>query len=110
MEGNERLTDKELAEIRKRAEAATIGDWDYDVVDFGITNGNFMVAMAEIDSEGNPYIHAKNADLEFIAHAREDVPKLLAEVARLQADKQRLINELMRADERLVHMLMPFIK
>jgi hypothetical protein len=88
---------EELEAIRKRAEAATMGDWDYDVVDFGISNGNFMVAMAELDSEGNPYIHAKTADLEFICEAREDVPNLLAEVIRLRI-LAGMLNERLKSD------------
>ncbi|CAM3631224.1 hypothetical protein [Mesobacillus zeae] len=74
------MTEEELQAIRERAERATVGDWDYDVEDGGISNGNFMVAMADSNAEGYPYIRAKECDLEFIAASREDIPKLLAEV------------------------------
>ena len=55
------MTDR-LEEIRSRAEAATPGPWE-----IGVT-----------------YNHGRNAT--FIAHAREDIPYLLAEVERLQKD------------------------
>lgn len=84
MNETKRLTNADLAKIKKRAEAATGVEWDYDVVDGGISDGNFMVAMGVLDAEGYPVIKAKEADLEFIAHTRQDVPKLLAEVERLR--------------------------
>ncbi|MFU8688420.1 hypothetical protein ACNA6I_01180 [Rossellomorea sp. FS2] len=73
----------DLEAIQKRAEAATMGDWDYDAEDYGISNGNFMVAMADVSEKGHPFINAKDVDIKFIAHAREDVPALIAEVERL---------------------------
>lgn len=36
----------------------------------------------------------RTADLEFVAHAREDVPVLLAEVRRLQSNRAKLIEAL----------------
>jgi hypothetical protein len=95
-----KITQEELEAIRKRVEAATIGDWDYDVEDFGISNGNFMVAMAELDSEGYPFIRANTADLEFICESREDVPKLLVEIERLRLALAEIsdINEYVSGD------------
>lgn len=90
---------KQIEAIRQRAEKATLGDWDYDVEDFGISNGNFMVAMADVDAKGYPFINAKEVDLEFIAHAREDIPALLSLVAQQQAEVERLTKAL--EDERL---------
>jgi regulator of replication initiation timing len=58
------VNSKELDVIRKRAEAATPGPW-----------------FAEA---------ANTADAEFIAHARQDVPKLLAEIERLKLDNDTL--------------------
>ena len=88
-----KLTQEQIEEIRKRAEAATIGDWDYDVEDFDISNGNFMVLQGEVrESDGTTYatINAKEADLRFICGAREDIPALLAHIAELQAENKAL--------------------
>jgi uncharacterized protein (UPF0335 family) len=80
---NKKLNDEELEAIRKRVEDTSFesvyvkGDpWKgYEVRD----NGNGIV-VAET--------HTK-VDAEFIAHAREDVPKLLAEIERLNAELEK---------------------
>ncbi|MFZ7945721.1 hypothetical protein [Neobacillus sp. 19] len=104
----QRLTDEQLAEIRKRAEAATPGPWvwekfaldedDWDtempwlgnatesVMDFGDCEQYYP-------TQGTP---PNDADAEFIAHARQDVPKLLAEVARLNR-KNNLYRKALRS-------------
>jgi hypothetical protein len=74
---NSRLNAEEIEVIRKRAEDTSFerayvkGDpWKgYEVRDGG--NG---IAVAETSTK---------VDAEFIAHARQDVPKLLAEIERL---------------------------
>jgi hypothetical protein len=68
------LDDTPLAEIAARANAASKGPWkvceDYsDVLD---GNGHQIIS------------HFYDADGKFIAHARQDVPALLAEVERLK--------------------------
>jgi hypothetical protein len=96
------MTPSELQAIRERAESATPGPWrvrpdEYD--DWGVVkaflpeDGTIYVARAgagryvpshEISQHRlkgtDPYQH--NAD--FIAHARADIPALLAEIERLQ--------------------------
>jgi len=79
------MTQQELQEIQARAEAATAGPWgsridvgkqfyvftpSYGVRDFSCLSGGFE--------------HETDAD--FIAHARTDIPALLAENARLRAE------------------------
>jgi hypothetical protein len=86
---NKRLNTEELEAIRKRAEVTSFerayvkGDpWKgYEVRD----NGN-GIAIAETSTK---------VDAEFIAHAREDVPKLLAEIERLRSALEEIseINE-----------------
>lgn len=70
----------ELAAIKARCEAATPGPWRGDC---------FLY-----DSEGNDLlfgngagigVFCEDADAQFAAHAREDMPRLVAEVERLQA-------------------------
>jgi hypothetical protein len=76
-----RLTNEELAAIRERAEKATPGPW--------IDNGNEIVA------ECKPNLGIAGAisdeDAEFIAHARTDIPKLIAEVERLHANRDKAV-------------------
>jgi len=83
------MSDERLAEIKARVEAATPGPWernnlagrperevfagDYLIGDFGV--GGWK------DDEGADRVEI-NAD--FIAHARQDIPGLLAEVQRLR--------------------------
>lgn len=86
-----RLTQEELAEIRKRAEAATAGPWrweddlhDCEMPDL-INDTQSIMDFGDCEmfypTQGTP---PDIFDAEFIAHAREDVPKLLAEIERLQ--------------------------
>jgi hypothetical protein len=78
----ERLTDEQLAEISKRAEAATPGDWCiYDDIDATGERAFYLETETEIIGDTR-----KSSDAEFIAHAREDVPKLLAEIERLRSE------------------------
>lgn len=98
------MTDDELAAIRARTEAATPGPWDavklYDVTDttyiegcdFGF-NGDINVEVERAGLEypewvmigpESPQQKQIHADAEFIAHARTDIPALLAEVERLR--------------------------
>lgn len=95
------MTEKELNEIKKRADAATPGIWqvDYEVY-HGMATANvkdcaivrreigqntIIVRQPEIlnrDVQEAQQIDFQNAS--FIAHAREDIPKLLAEIERLK--------------------------
>jgi hypothetical protein len=70
---------KMLEEIRKRAEAATPGPWRE--VNLYIESGDANERLAEV---------CESVDATFIAHAREDVPKLLAEVKRLKQENNTL--------------------
>jgi hypothetical protein len=78
------LTQAELEAIRKRAEASTEGlivnerDYYEHKTARLVTNGHVYVAK----------VFTGQADAEFIANARQDVPALLAEVERLQAELQ----------------------
>jgi hypothetical protein len=85
----------ELDTIRERADAATQGatpewymDEDYKGTVRCAWSGDLIAQCIPTE-----------ADAEFIAHAREDIPKLLEEIERLRADKERLIAELKKADQ-----------
>jgi hypothetical protein len=70
--------------IEARANAATPGPWWAEEHRHTITgDAEWVVWMREDKMSDNTILGEEDA--EFIAHAREDVPKLIAEVRRLQA-------------------------
>jgi hypothetical protein len=77
----------DLDAIEARAKAATPGPWrkqprlsiDGSVESEAMGKGGVPAMMVDIDSERS------RVDAEFIAHARKDVPDLVAEVRRLRA-------------------------
>ncbi|MEM6274503.1 MAG: hypothetical protein AAF735_04605 [Myxococcota bacterium] len=83
----EGLNDSELAAIEARCEAATAGPWVSYIEGRDHTSGSNFIMTGSEDSRG-PDIElsgATNADQDFIAHARQDIPRLLAEIARLRS-------------------------
>lgn len=93
------LTDTELQAIRERADKATPGEWlpderpGYVAVYAGLRRNCLDLPMeAFIFYRGGK--HDKKhfwsidpqslADADFVAHARTDIPRLLAEIARLR--------------------------
>lgn len=74
------LTDAYLDAIEQRAHAATEGPWEASAHD------HYLVICPDCGVRGG----YERADAEFIAHARSDVPALLAEVRRLRAMEQRV--------------------
>lgn len=101
------MTDVQIAAIRERCDKATEGPWVVDLPDWGECNGISSKNGTQILNAGSCIPDPQTAvdhggtvhdwkeeiydygvhkwdDAVFIAHAREDVPALLAEVARLQ--------------------------
>lgn len=79
------MTREELERIRERVENATRGPWRA-TGDGGITfplgnSGSYAPIVSFAEDEA----FIVEDDAEFAAHAREDVPSLLAEVERLKA-------------------------
>ena len=86
------MTDEELSEIEARANTATPGPWRLDgleVVMMGVRERLAVLRRGDLPLGE----HVLSAD--FIAHAREDVPRLVAEVKRLRAlvDRAERIRE-----------------
>ncbi|GAB2696663.1 hypothetical protein [Kitasatospora kifunensis] len=79
------LSDEQHAAIRAREQAATPGPWTVEWDHDDVSDQPFPVSLGPI---GYLEHHGERdvADAEFIAHAREDVPLLLAEVDRLRAE------------------------
>ena len=93
----DQLTDQQLADIQAREAAATLGPWFADGHEIlvgtadDITRGSMWIG--ETCTTELPDWGAANA--EFVAHARTDVPALVAEVRRLRA-VERAVREQVR--------------
>ncbi|WP_432942930.1 hypothetical protein ACQPXM_38550 [Kribbella sp. CA-253562] len=88
------LTDGELDEIERRTAAASPGPWTSFVEGRDHLGGDDFIRVSDRDDEPDLYLSravtggvvpASVADLDFVAHARQDIPRLLAEVRRLRA-------------------------
>lgn len=89
------MTPEQLAEIEARTAAATPGEWAH------MTDDTFFGQIRTVDDftliAEMPALDDRTADFEFIAYARSDIPALIAEVRRLQAellDAQYAVGEL----------------
>lgn len=87
------VTDEELAEIEARLTAASPGPWTSFVEGRDHQSGDDFIRISESDAEDDMYVSrfgasgtrpASAADQDFIAHARQDIPALIAEVRRLR--------------------------
>src|SRR5690625_2575930 len=84
---------EELEAIRKRAEVATTAPWKVESGEF--SGDNWLITYTGADVDGVEYFVTTDSvrgsemdgdtasDAQFIAHARTDIPKLLAEIDRL---------------------------
>lgn len=77
-------TKDRINEIRARCEAAAPGPWRKGMSGL-ITDGTGRALF---------FSEAANANAEFIAHAREDIPYLLEKIERLRNENQAIIEEL----------------
>ena len=75
------LTHQEIAEIRERCDQATPGPWKSFVEAREQMSGSDFI---QTDGEDIYLTGGTVADQDFIAHARQDIPKLLAEIERLK--------------------------
>lgn len=78
--GKTSLSEQQLQEIECRVNAATAGPWMSFIEGRDHTSGSSFIRTSSEDIELSG---ATEADQDFIAHARQDVPLLLAEVRRL---------------------------
>lgn len=76
------LTEQELAQIGVRCQNATPGPWTAFVEGRDHLGGDSFVRTQGDDI----YLgRVETSDADFIAHAREDVPRLLCEIKRLKS-------------------------
>ncbi|WP_301993973.1 ead/Ea22-like family protein [Brevibacillus laterosporus] len=81
------MTREEIEAIRERVEKATEGPWR--VVPGKMVCFDIYDVYDVYDKLDRSLIH-REEDAKFIAHAREDIPKLLAEIERLNSVIARL--------------------
>jgi hypothetical protein len=96
MTGDPALSDAELDAMQQRADAASRAPWRSWVEDRDHECGSsFIQVGCDDDQDDDMYVSrhdrpVSDADLDFIAAARQDVPRLIAEVRRLQAELDRM--------------------
>lgn len=80
------MTNKELTEIKSRLEKATDGPWKSFIEGRDHESGSSFIMIGENENRKQDIelIGATNDDQDFIASARQDIPKLIAEIERLQ--------------------------
>jgi hypothetical protein len=77
------LTEEEIEKIKIRCEQATPGPWKSYVEGREQMSGSHFIMTQQEDI----YLTgATTADQDFIAHARQDVPRLVAEIERLRIE------------------------
>ncbi|OAI01502.1 hypothetical protein [Methylomonas methanica] len=81
-QSNDLLTDEELLAIKMRSEQATPQPWKAYVEGRDFLGGDSFIQTGGEDIYLTP--GASVADHDFIAHARQDIPRLIAEVERLR--------------------------
>lgn len=80
------ITDEELNEIKSRCLLATPGPWTSFIEGRDHYGGSSFIMVGEEDdrSDDIEMFGATNADQDFIANARQDIPKLITEIERLR--------------------------
>ena len=84
------MSDDELDEIARRVADASKGPWESFIEGRDQLGGDSFIRIGGLDdAEPDMYVTrdltpAVTTDLDFIAHARQDIPRLLAEVHRLR--------------------------
>ena len=82
---NQPLFTEYLTEVRKRCDAATPSPWVSFVEGREFLGGDSVITRGANRQEADLYLSGGTAaDQDFIAHARQDIPLLLDEIARLQ--------------------------
>lgn len=82
------LSSEDLTEIKARAEAAAPGPWTWKhwvANEYSINSPAHSHVLPHQEDDGwRIFLITDQADAEFIAHAREDVPRLVVEIERLR--------------------------
>lgn len=84
------MTELDLDAIRARCDAATDGPW---TAEYSEAQGNCVLphdAESTREAVAVTRLFHQQADADFIAHARTDVPELIDEIERLQEAAERI--------------------
>lgn len=86
IEHREIISDEELETIRRRCNAATTGPWKSLIEGRDHTSGSSFIMTGSGTGRGKDIelSGATDADRDFIAHAKQDIPRLLEEIERLR--------------------------
>jgi hypothetical protein len=87
------MSEQELEAIKLRYEATTVAPWVSFIEGRDCESGSSFI-MTGIEKGANIWGEKRgediyltgvtNADMDFIAHARQDIPKLITEIERLK--------------------------
>ncbi len=95
------MTDQNrIAEIKARCERATPGPWAWYEIAREIFTENGVPVVAGTEGNG---VAANDDDFEFIIHAREDIPFLLAQLAERQRREKAAVECIEEAGRALKH-------
>jgi hypothetical protein len=80
------ITDEELKEIELRCSEAQNGPWKAYIENRDHESGNSFIMTGEGVNRGEDIeaLGATNADFDFIANARQDIPRLIKEIRLLK--------------------------
>jgi hypothetical protein len=91
------MNQDEIKAARERCESATEGPWRvarYDGCHVLVPDGTVRDSGGKLDYGGGVMCHdIREADAEFIAHARTDLPRALDEIGRLSARVSEITGE-----------------
>ena len=95
----------DIKAIKERCDKATPGPWEWNDDDILCAPAPYYLAMKPFydDDTGEITICSFQDDRDFIAHAREDIPALIAEIESLREQitkYQRREQELMKGADR----------
>ncbi len=92
------MDNEELQAIKQRVDAATPGPWTAKAR----ASDGYVDSFLGVEVEGPPDAQrgqfSRMEDADFIAHARDDVPALVAEVEQLRAEVDQLQSKLAYKD------------
>lgn len=86
------MDEREIDQIKERCARATPGKWIPYVEGRDFTSGSSFIMTIEGDQRGSDLemIGATDADIDFIAHAKQDIPRLIEEVLQLRIKLKEL--------------------
>ena len=86
----DKLTEEDLLAIEARCNATQIGPWIAFIEGRNHFGGSSFILTGQDSERGEDIemIGATDADFDFIANAKQDIPRLLCEIRRLWSEGQ----------------------